>query len=115
MASEAAEAAAEQGAFWPMHDQLLSHQDELHPADLTRHAEVVGLDLERFWAAMRERTHAARVAEDVSSADRSDVSGTPTFFINGRRHRGAYDTATLATEVRAARTRATAEQTARTG
>jgi protein-disulfide isomerase len=53
------------------------------------------------------------VAEDVASADRSEVSGTPTFFINGRRHYGAYDAETLATEVRAARTRANAERTAR--
>ena len=44
MAAEAAEAAAEQGAFWAMHDRLLSHQDELHPADLGRHAEALDLD-----------------------------------------------------------------------
>jgi Na+/H+ antiporter NhaA len=112
MAAEAAEAGAEQGAFWAMHDRLLSHQDELHPTDLSHHAEALGLDLKRFGAGVRERTHAARVAEDVSSADRSGVSGTPTFFINGRRHHGAYDTATLATEVTAARARATAERTA---
>jgi Na+/H+ antiporter NhaA len=112
MAAEAAEAAAEQGAFWAMHDRLLSHQDELHPADLTRHAEALGLDPKRFRAGVRERTHAGRVAEDVSSADRSGVSGTPTFFINGRRHHGAYDTDTLATEVTAARARATAERAA---
>jgi Na+/H+ antiporter NhaA len=113
MAAEASEAAAEQGAFWAMHDRLLSHQDELHSADLTRHAEALGLDVERFWAGVRGRTYAGRVAEDVSSADRSGVSGTPTFFINGRRHHGAYDTATLAIEVRAARTRVTAERTTR--
>jgi protein-disulfide isomerase len=112
-AAEAAEAAADQGAFWAMHDRLLDHQDELQPADLTRHAEALGLDVERFWTALRERTHAPRVAEDVASADRSAVSGTPTFLINGRRHSGAYDVATLATEVRAARARADAERTAR--
>ena len=113
MAAEAAEAAAEQGAFWAMHDRLLAHQDELDPADLARYAEALGLDLERFWTGVRERRHAARIAEDVASADRSGVSGTPTFFINGRRHHGAYDVATLATEVSAARARANAERTAR--
>ena len=112
-AAEAAEAADEQGAFWAMHDRLLEHQDELDPADLRRHAEALGLDAERLWTDVRERRHAPRVAEDVASADRSEVSGTPTFFINGRRHYGAYDAATLATEVRAARTRASAERTAR--
>ena len=56
---------------------------------------------------LREHTGANRVAEDVNSADLSGVSGTPTFFINGRRHYGAYDTATLAAAVRAAKARAT--------
>jgi protein-disulfide isomerase len=42
------------------------------------------------------------VAEDVDSADLSGVSGTPTFFINGRRHYGAYDIDTLSATVRAA-------------
>ena len=45
---------------------------------------------------------AGRVAEDVDSADLSGVSGTPTFFINGRRHYGAYDIATLSAAVRVA-------------
>ena len=44
--------------------------------------------------------------EDVASADESGVSGTPTFFINGRRHYGVYDTATLTDEVQAAKRRA---------
>jgi protein-disulfide isomerase len=111
-AAEAAEAAGEQGAFWAMHDRLLDHQDELEPDDLTRHAEALGLDLDRFWTSVRERAHAPRVNEDVASADRSDVSGTPTFFINGRRHQGAADATTLAAEVRAARARVSAERTA---
>ena len=111
-AAEAAEAAGEQGAFWAMHDRLLDRQDELEPDDLTRHAEALGLDLDRFWTSLRERAHAPRVNEDVATADRSDVSGTPTFFINGRRHQGAADAATLAAEVRAARARVSAERTA---
>ena len=112
VAAEAAEAAADQGVFWAMHDCLLSHQDELAPADLTRHAQVLDLDIDTFWTAVRERRHAGRIADDVASADRSGVSGTPTFFINGRRHQGAYDAETLGAEVRAARTRANAERIA---
>ena len=91
MAAEAAEAAAAQGAFWEMHDKLLDHQDELTPPDLARYAEELGLDVERFWDELRRREHAPRVAEDVASADASGVAGTPSFFINGRRHQGAYD------------------------
>ena len=102
MAAEAAEAAAAQGAFWEMHDKLLDHQDELTPPDLGRYAEELGLDVERFWDELRRREHAARVAEDVASADASGVAGTPTFFINGRRHQGAYDIETLTEAVRAA-------------
>jgi Na+/H+ antiporter NhaA len=107
-AAEAAEAAAGQGAFWPMHDRLLDHQDELNPRDLLRHAVDLGLAVDRFMDELRRRTHAPRVDEDVTSADASGVAGTPSFFINGRRHHGAYDVATLAAAVRAARTRARA-------
>jgi Na+/H+ antiporter NhaA len=107
LAAEAAEAAAEQGAFWEMHDLLLSNQGALRPMDLIGYAKELGLDVERFTEALREHTGAARVADDVDSADLSGVSGTPTFFINGRRHYGAYDIATLSAAVRAAGARAT--------
>jgi Na+/H+ antiporter NhaA len=103
MAAEAAEAAGAQGAFWPMHDKLLSAQDELTPRDLKRYAEELGLDVERFWDELRRREYAERVAEDVASADASGVAGTPSFFINGRRHQGAYDVQTLTAAVRSAR------------
>jgi Na+/H+ antiporter NhaA len=102
LAAEAAEAAADQGAFWEMHDLLLGNQDALRPSDLIAYAEQLGLDVERFADDLREHAGAARVAEDVDSADLSGVSGTPTFFINGRRHYGAYDIATLSSAVRAA-------------
>jgi Na+/H+ antiporter NhaA len=105
MAAEATEAAAAQGAFWPMHDRLLVSQDELSPHDLHRHADELGLDGERFWDELRRRTYAERVGEDVASADTSGVAGTPSFFINGRRHQGAYDIDTLSAAVRAARAR----------
>jgi Na+/H+ antiporter NhaA len=107
LAAEAAEAAAAQGAFWPMYDLLLTHQDALEEADLLGYAEQLGLDLERFARDLETHAGAARVAEDVDSADLSSVSGTPTFFINGRRHYGAYDIATLSAAVRAAGARAT--------
>jgi Na+/H+ antiporter NhaA len=107
LAAEASEAAADQGAFWEMHDLLLAHQDELRPSDLISYAGQLGLDVERFTRDLRERVGAARVAEDVDSADLSGVSGTPTFFINGRRHYGAYDIGTLSAAVGAAGARAT--------
>jgi Na+/H+ antiporter NhaA len=106
-AAEASEAAAAQGAFWEMHDALLAHQDALRLPDLARVAGELGLDVERFKDDMRRHLGAARVASDVDSADLSGVSGTPTFFINGRRHHGAFDLASLTAAVKAAGARAT--------
>jgi Na+/H+ antiporter NhaA len=106
LAAEATEAAAAQGKFWEMHDQLLDHQGALTAGDLMRYAGEIGLDTEQFTRDMRNHTGAARIAEDVDSADLSGVSGTPTFFINGRRHHGAYDIEGLSDAVRAARARA---------
>ena len=105
LAAEAAEAAGAQDAFWEMHDRLLDHQNELTPGDLGSHAEALGLDIDRFWDELRRRRHAERVEEDVASADASGVAGTPSFFINGKRHTGAYDVDTLTAAVRASRAR----------
>jgi Na+/H+ antiporter NhaA len=107
LAAEAAEAAANQGAFWEMHDLLLDHQDALEVDDLIGYANTLGLDVDRFTNDLRQRNGEACVADDIDSADLSGVSGTPTFFINGRRHYGAYDIDTLSKAVRAAGARAT--------
>jgi protein-disulfide isomerase len=105
IAAEASEAAAAQGAFWEMHDLLFQHQDALRPSDLEGYAEQLGLDTQRFSDELRSHEYAGRVADDVDSADLSGVSGTPTFFVNGRRHYGAYDVAGLTKSVKAARAR----------
>jgi len=70
------------------------------------YAEQLGLDLERFTDQLRRHEFTGRVASDVDDADLSGVSGTPTFFVNGMRHQGAYDIDTLTTAVRAAHRRA---------
>jgi Na+/H+ antiporter NhaA len=105
IAAEAAEAASEQGAFWEMHDLLFQHQDALRRPDLESYAQELGLDVERFSDALRTHEFAGRVADDVDSADLSGVAGTPTFFVNGRRHYGAYDIAGLTASVKAAKAR----------
>jgi protein-disulfide isomerase len=104
--AEAAEAADRQGAFWPMHDVLLEHQRELRPVDLVRYAAELGLDVDRFREDLRRHVGAARVADDVDSAGSSGVTGTPTFFINGRRQYGAYDIDTLTAAVKTAKAQA---------
>jgi Na+/H+ antiporter NhaA len=106
LAAEATEAAAEQGRFWDLHDLLLRHQGALKLPDLISYAGQLGMDTDRFAEDMRKRVGRGRIAEDVDGADLSGVSGTPTFFVNGRRHYGAYDIETLSRAVRAARARA---------
>jgi protein-disulfide isomerase len=106
LAALAAEAAGAQGAFWEMHDLLLDHQDELSFPALLRYAVELGLDGDLFTSSLARREGAGRIAEDTDSADMSNVSGTPTFFINGVRHYGTFDAEALVGAVQAALTRA---------
>jgi protein-disulfide isomerase len=105
-AAEASEAAARQGRFWEMHDLLLDRQDALTPPDLVAYAGELGLDVERFRDDLRAHAGADHVADDIDGADLSDVSGTPTFFVNDRRHHGAYDIDSLAAAVKQAKAQA---------
>ena len=74
-AAEAAEAAGAQGSFWEMHDRLLADQDELTVIDLTRHAEELGFDMDRFWDELRRRVH-ARAAWSARPPSSSTAGGT---------------------------------------
>jgi Na+/H+ antiporter NhaA len=114
LAAEASEAAHAQGAFWEMHDTLMDHQGDLTLDDVGRYAEELGLDSARLEDEVRRRRYRDRVAEDVASADASGVSGTPTFFINGRRHHGVYDIETLTQELGRAKKLADAEAAVQT-
>ena len=81
----------------------MDHQGALGPRDLAGYARELGLDTDRFIADLHGHAGAGRVAEDVESADLATVSGTPTFFINGKRYYGAFDLATFKEAVRAAK------------
>jgi Na+/H+ antiporter NhaA len=105
LAARASEAAAAQGQFWEMFDLLLEHQDSLLERDIVEYAQHLGLDLDRFRDDIGSRGVAAHIAADVESADLSGVSGTPTFFVNGRRHEGAYDLESLKAMTRRTRAR----------
>ena len=102
LAAEAAEVAGAYGKFWEMHDLLFRHHDALSVADLVGYADQLGLDVERFTEKLGRRKYAPRVARDVDGADASGVTGTPTFFANGRRHHGAFDLDSLTALVRSA-------------
>ena len=94
-AAEAAEAAAAQDQFWPMHDLLYENQQRLEANDLVGYADSLGLDVERFQRELEGHVHAPRVREDFMSGVRSGVNGTPSFYINGVRHEDSYDFDTL--------------------
>jgi protein-disulfide isomerase len=89
-AAMASEAAASQGKFWEMHDLLFASAGKLTMPDLISYATKLELDVPRFEAEILNDMYTPRIQEDVASAVRSGVNGTPTFFINGVRHNGGY-------------------------
>jgi protein-disulfide isomerase len=95
VAAEASEAAGAQDHFWEMHDMLFEHQDALEPGDLLAYTAALHLDEKKFARDLSEHRYAPKVREDFMSGVRSGVNGTPSFFINGVRHSGAYDFASL--------------------
>jgi predicted DsbA family dithiol-disulfide isomerase len=95
-----------------MHDYLLDHQEHLKPDDLLRYANELGLDVNRFREDLNRQAHRTRVAQDIESADISGATGTPTFFINGQRHYGAYDQESLKAAISTARTQLHAAKSA---
>jgi protein-disulfide isomerase len=82
LAAEAAEAAAAQGQFWPMHHLLFSNLHHLEMTDLSRYAKSLGLDMNRFNGEMADRIYTQRIQEHRQAAKHSLVSTTPTFFLN---------------------------------
>jgi protein-disulfide isomerase len=94
-AAEAAEAAGAQGKFWETHDRLYENQQSLEDEDLLESGVLKGLDIHRIAREIHEGRYLTRIREDFLSGARSGVNGTPTFFINGARHDGSWDLATL--------------------
>ncbi len=89
-AAEAAEAAAAQGKFWEMHNKLFETQTQwsslADPTSIfTQYAESLGLDKEAFTEAVTSKAHRTRISQDQSDGYAVGVSGTPTFFINGKK------------------------------
>ena len=93
--AQAAEAAALQGAFWPMHDALMEDQGRQDDPHLWERAERLGLDVDRFDADRRSDAVAQRVKRDVHSALRAGVATTPTLVVAGSLHPGPPEVAWL--------------------
>jgi protein-disulfide isomerase len=87
-AAEMAEAAAQHGKFWSMHDTLFEHQDALDDESLVSYAAALNIDPQWARAALSDGRFQRRVRDDFSSGVRSGVNGTPTFFVNGARFDG---------------------------
>jgi protein-disulfide isomerase len=94
-AAETAEFAASQGKFWQMHDLIYENQERLDEKLLQQLTQKLHLDAAKLVEAWESREFEARVKTDFSSGVRSGVNGTPTFFIDGRRHDGSYDEESL--------------------
>jgi protein-disulfide isomerase len=94
-AAQASEAAAAQDAFWEMHDALYGLRGQLGIADIVAAAAGIGLDADRIRAELEAGAYAAEVQADVDSGTAGGVDGTPTFFVNGVRHAGAFDAQSL--------------------
>jgi protein-disulfide isomerase len=94
-AAEAAEAAAGQGAFWPMYSTLFENQHALQDDDLFQYARTLGLDADRLLRELRSGVYRARVEEDLSLGQQHGVEGTPTFFVNGTLYDGQLSAASL--------------------
>ena len=100
LAAEAAEAAGAQGKFWEMHRLLFENQERLEEEHLFEYAQQLDLDLDRFGHDLKEHTYADRLRRDFRSGTESGVRGTPTWFIDGARYDGAWDTESLRDTIR---------------
>jgi protein-disulfide isomerase len=95
LAAEASEAAAAQGDFWEYHDALFAVQPKLSREVMLEVGRDLGLDAERMASEIDSGAYRERIARDVASAEASGATGTPTFFVNGKRFFGAYDASSL--------------------
>ncbi|QQR47440.1 thioredoxin domain-containing protein [Myxococcus xanthus] len=89
LAAAAALAANEQGKFWEYHDKLFANQRALDRASLEKYAQELGLNVDKFKAALDQGKFNAQIEADMAQASSVGASGTPTFFINGRTLVGA--------------------------
>jgi protein-disulfide isomerase len=90
-AAETAEFAAAHARFWEMHDGLYENQDALGAPLYRELGEALGLPARELSQALADGTFGTRIRSDFMGGLNSGVNGTPTFFINGRRHDGAFD------------------------
>jgi protein-disulfide isomerase len=94
-AAESAEFAGAHGRFWEMHDGIYENQDQLGLTLLFSLVAALGLPETDLRDALATSAYQPKVRADFLGGLRSGVNGTPSFFINGERHEGSYEFATL--------------------
>lgn len=90
-AAETAEFAGAHKRFWEMHDAIFKNQDKLGLSLLIELAETLELPESELETALNSGEFTERVEKDFLGGVKSGVNGTPTFFINGKRHNGSFD------------------------
>ena len=95
LAAAAAVAAQKQGKFWPMHDAMFAHRDDLSRKNLLVLAKQIGLNTDQFESDIDSTEVRETVVRDVQDGDRAHVEGTPTLFISGQRYNGQVNLASL--------------------
>ena len=95
-ASEAARCADDQGKFWGLHDKLYEHAPKHAIDDLRSYAKEVGLNQSSFEQCLSSGKYKAAVQKDVSEGAQLGITGTPTFFVNGREMSGAQSVEAIA-------------------
>lgn len=80
-AHEAANCAGEQGRYWEMHDRFFENQNRLAASELSKHAEVIGLNPSEFEGCLEGGKYAAQIRKDIEEGRSAGVNGTPTFFL----------------------------------
>ena len=93
--AEAALAAQAQGKFWEMHDLLYAGFPDLTRGRVDAYAKQLKLDMTKFHADLASHKYKARVLAEEKEGEAAGVSGTPTFFFNGKRYNGNFDVATV--------------------
>jgi len=80
-ASEAANCAAEQGKFWQMHDRLFANQKAMAIGDLSKYAEVIGLDMPKFKRCLEGGVHTGEIQRRMAEGKKAGITGTPAFLL----------------------------------
>jgi protein-disulfide isomerase len=94
-AAEASLAAHAQGKFWEMHDKLFANGRRLSRESIVALAASIGLDMKRFTADLDSGKYKKAVQDDLAEGVSIGIQGTPSFYLNGRKYNGPFDTGTL--------------------